>query len=136
MNEQVSSTRPHNVAKYMSLPWLIAFVGGLSVMAVVALVLGKEFGGLFGLTIRSIGWCVIFAASWFVTCKYANPILPILCGVMAGWTFPRPSDEWFVQLAGARWGSGASLMVVVVAGVIGMTIFSTIAQRHKASSDA
>lgn len=126
----MSGNQPLSSPRYMSVPWLFAFVAALCVAAALAGALATEFGGTAGLVIWFVGWCVIFACTWFVTHKYANPRIPIICGAVVGLTFPRPSDEWFQQLVGARWGNGVSLLIGVISVVIGLAIFNAIAKKH------
>ena len=81
----------------------------------------------------------MFVVAWLVTYKYANPKLPLICGVMMGVTAPRPSDVWLRQIAGEAWGfvqvpKAIDIAITMIWVAIGVTIFNAIAKRHKSSS--
>ena len=86
-----SGEKPNRNPKRLSLPWLIALVVGMCVVAVIveaeALDLGTYLGGNAG-----IGEWVGLAITFLVLCvmggivarQFANPSLPIICGALVG----------------------------------------------------
>jgi len=134
MSDQPRSEKQVSSPKYLSLPWLIALVAGLCVVPALAGAVAQEVGGWLGWVICFVAWGMMFVLSWIVTYKYANPIIPTLCGAMVGVTMPRPSDEWVRQFAGEKWLKASELGMTMVGAVIGLTIFYAIAKRHKSSS--
>ena len=131
MSDQPSSEKQVSSPKYLSLPWLIAFVAGLCVVPALAGAVAEEVGGWLGWVIWFVGWGMMFVVSWIVTYKYANPIIPTLGGVMVGLTMPRPSDEWVRQFAGEGWVKSIGLGMGLIGVAVGLTIFNAIAKRHK-----
>ena len=133
MSDQPSSVKQVSSPKYLSLPWLIALVAGFCVVVPVAGAAAQEVGGWLGWLIWFAAWGVMFAVAWLITYNYANPKLPLICGVMIGITAPRPSDAWLRQIAGEGWGKAIDLVITMIAIVIALTIFNAIAKRHKSS---
>ena len=76
----------------------------------------------------------MLVVAWLITYKYANPKLPMICGVMMGLTTPRPSEVWLRQVVGEGWGKAIDVAIVVICVAIGVTIFNSIAERHQSSS--
>jgi hypothetical protein len=84
-----SSEKPNRNPKRLSLPWLIALVVGMCVVAVIveaeALDIGTYLGGnadigaWLGLTITFLALCVM---GGIVARQFANPSLPIICGAL------------------------------------------------------
>jgi hypothetical protein len=132
MSDQPSSEKRVNSPKYLSLIWLIVLVAGLCVVPPVAGAVAKEVGGLLGWGIWFLAWGVMFVVSWILTRTFANPMLPTLCGVMVGVTFPRPSDERVRQFAGEGWVGFIEYGMLFLGIAVGLTIFNAIAKRHKA----
>lgn len=136
MSEQPSSEKLVSSPKYLSLSGLIALIAGLVFVPALLGAVGHEIGGWLGWVIFFVAWGIVFAISWVVAYRFANPILPNLCGPMVGVTVPRPSSEWLREIAGAGWGKAIDIGITMIAVAFGLTIFIAIAKRHKASSAA
>ena len=107
-----SSEIPNPNPKRLSLPWLIALVVGMCVVAVIveaeALDLGTYLGGnagvggWIGLAITFLVMCVM---GGIVTRQFANPSLPIICGVLVGLPLAQGGEKVGRNLGGheAAW---------------------------------
>src|SRR5262245_61099335 len=119
MSDQPGSEQQVGSPKYLSLPWLITLVAAFCVVVPAAGAVAQEIGGWPGWATWFVVWCVMFAVAWIITCKYANPKLPLICGVMVGIAAPRPSDVWVRQVAGEGLGKaidfGISIVLLFVA---------------------
>lgn len=143
MSDQLSSEKQVGSPKYLPLSWSITLVVAFCILVPVAGSVSQEVGGWLGLVIWFVAWSVMFVVAWIVTYKYANPKLPLLCGVMMGVTAPRPSDVWLRQIVGEGWGTPfqwihipqtIDFVITMIWAAIGITIFNAIAKRHKSSS--
>jgi D-alanyl-lipoteichoic acid acyltransferase DltB (MBOAT superfamily) len=134
MSDRPSNEKQVSGPKYLSLPWLITLVAAFGVLVPVAGAVAQEVGGWLGWVIWFVVWGVMCVVAWIVTNKYANPKLPLICGVMMGVTAPRPSDVWLRQVAGEGWGKAIDMAITMIGVVVGMTIFNAIAKRRKSSS--
>ena len=131
MTDQPSSEKRVSSPKHLSLLWLIVLVAGLCVVPALAGAVAQEVGSWLGWGIWFLGWGLMFVVSWIITRKFANPIIPTLCGVMVGITFPRPSDEWVRQFAGEGWVKFIGFGMLFIGVAVGLTIFNAIAKWHK-----
>ena len=139
MSDQPSSEKQVGSPKYLPLPWSITLVVAFCVLVPVAGSVAEEVGGWLRWVIWFVAWGVMFIVAWMVTYKYANPKLPLICGVIMGVTAPRPSDVWLRQIAGDAWGfvqvpKAIDFAITMIWVAIGITIFNAIAKRHKSSS--
>lgn len=135
MSDQVSSEKQVCTPMYLSLPWSITLVVAWCIFVPLAGTVANEaVGGWFGGIIWFIAWGVMLIVAWLITYKYANPKVPMFCGVMMGLTAPRPSDAWLRQVAGEGWGKAIDVAIVMTYVAIGITIFNAIPKRHKSSS--
>jgi hypothetical protein len=130
MSDQSNDEKHVNQPKYLSMPWFVALVAGLCVVPAVAGAVAEEMGGN-GWILWLAVWGVMATVSAAITYQYANPNLPILCGVMVGITAPRPSGEWLRQFTAEKWLKAAEIGMSMVVVVIGLMIFSAIAKRHQ-----
>lgn len=134
MGEEPGGVKQVGSPKFLSQAGMIGLVAAFCVVVPVAGAAAEEVGGWPGVALWLVAWGVMAAVAAAVTYKYANPFLPILCGVMIGATAPRPSDAWVRQLVGEGWGRALNLVISVAAIGIGMAIFGVIARRHQAIS--
>lgn len=135
MSDQPSSEKHVNSPKCLSLPWSITLVVAWCILVPLAGTVAYEAGGgWLGGIIWFVAWGVMFVVAWLITYKYANPKLPLICGVMMGLTAPRPSDVWLRQIARERWGKAVDVAITMICVAIGVTIFNAIAKRHKPPS--
>jgi hypothetical protein len=109
-------------------------VAGFCVFVPTAGAVAQEVGGWLGWVIWFVVWGVMFVVAWTITYKYANPNLPLICGVMIGITAPRPSDVWVRQIAGEGLGKAIDFGISIIVLGIAMAIFYAIARRHKSPS--
>jgi len=143
MSYQLRSEKQVSSPQYLSLPWFITLVAAFCVLVPVAGTVAQEVGGWPGWAIWLVVWGMMFGVAWFVTYKYANPNLPLICGVMMGLTAPRPSDVWLRQITGEASGTpfqwihvpqAIDFAITMIWVAVGITIFTAIATRHKSSS--
>ncbi len=135
MNNQSGDANIAGSGAYLSKPWLFAFVAALCVVPVFAGGVSEEVGGWVGWLMFLVSWVVMFCVAWIVTRKYANPIIPTVCGIMIGMTMPIPfSNEWLRQAAGDGIGKAIGMGIAIVGVCIGLAIFNAAAMRHRGSS--
>ena len=139
MSDQPSSEKQASSPKYLSLPWSISLVAAWCILVPVAGSVAQGIGGWLGGVIWFVAWGVMFVAAWIITWKYANPKLPLICGVTMGLTAPRPSDGWLRRITGEGWGwfqtpKAIDFAITMIWVAVGITIFNAIAKRRESSS--
>lgn len=125
-----------NEQKFLSTPKLVAIAMAFCVFVPAAGAFAEEVGGIFGALIWLVAWCVLIAVAVMLTKKFSNPHLPVICGVMVGMTFPRPTEAWICEQVGDASGRAVSMVTFALAVWIGTTVFTSIAKKnsHQASA--
>ncbi len=126
---EVPSSQPEN--RRVLLPWW-GWVALVAVLCSVVPVAGYAVEGVGWnrIGVRVFAWAVMAAAAVAVTLRYANPLLPALCGGMVGAQAPRPSEAWVRQFAGDSLGGALSLAFFFAAIAIGIAVFTALAKRR------